>query len=61
MDIDGDGVVNPATDGLLLTRISLGIKGSAALAGALGASATRTTWTQVRDYLFSECNMPVAP
>ncbi len=61
MDIDGDGIVNATTDGLLLTRISLGIGGNAALAGALGAGATRTTWTQVRDYLFNECNMPVAP
>ncbi|MBL8311084.1 MAG: hypothetical protein JNL19_11720 [Burkholderiales bacterium] len=61
MDIDGDGVVNPTTDGLLLARISLGLKGSAALAGAIAPGATRTTWTQVRDYLFNECNMPVAP
>jgi len=61
MDIDGNGVVEPATDGLLLTRISLGIRANAALSGALGAGATRTTWVQVRDYLFNECNMPVAP
>ena len=61
MDIDGDGKVLPTTDGLLLTRISLGITGNAALAGASSPTATRNTWPKVRDYLVNQCGMLVAP
>ncbi len=61
MDIDGDGLVKPTTDGLILARVSLGLKGSAALAGALGAGASRTTWGQVLDYLVDQCGMNLLP
>lgn len=61
MDIDGDGKVLPTTDGLLLTRIALGMSGSAALAGAISSTATRDTWPKVRDYLVNQCGMSVAP
>ena len=61
MDIDGDGKVLPTTDGLLFTRIALGITGSAALAGAIAPTATRNTWVKVRDYLVNQCGMAVAP
>lgn len=61
MDIDGDGKVLPTTDGLILTRIALGIAGNAALAGAISPTATRNTWAKVRDYLVNQCAMTVAP
>ena len=61
MDIDGDGKVLPATDGLILTRIALGITGNAALAGAISPAATRNTWVKVRDYLVNQCGMTVVP
>ena len=61
MDIDGDGNVLPTTDGLLLTRIALGITGNAALAGAISPAATRNTWPKIRDYLVNQCGMSVSP
>jgi uncharacterized delta-60 repeat protein len=59
MDIDGDGRVNPLTDGLILIRAMLGFSGSAALSGAVAPGAARPTWPQVREYLFDQCQMPV--
>ena len=59
MDIDGDGVINATTDGLILLRAMLGISGANALANAVGTGASRSTWPQVREYLFDQCRMPV--
>lgn len=59
LDIDGDGVVNPLTDGLILVRTMLGLSGTAALANATGPGATRATWPQVRNYLWDQCQLPV--
>lgn len=60
-DIDGDGTVNLATDGLMLLRLSLGLRGEAVVANATTAAAPRTTWAQVRPYLEGGCGMAVAP
>jgi uncharacterized delta-60 repeat protein len=59
MDIDGDGAINATTDGLILLRAMLGFSGSAALSGTVAQGAVRSTWPQVRDYLFDQCQMPV--
>lgn len=59
MDIDGDGVINATTDGLILLRAMLGFSGATALTNAVGAGASRSTWPQVREYLFDQCRMPV--
>lgn len=40
-DIDGDGQMNSATDGLLVLRYLLGMRGAALVNGALGACASR--------------------
>ena len=61
MDIDGDGKVLASTDGLLLSRVALGMTGSTVLAGATSPTATRDTWPKVRDYLINLCGMTVAP
>ncbi len=61
MDIDGDGVVLPTTDGLLMARVSAGLSGSAVTTGALGGNATRSAWAAIRDYLTITCSMKVAP
>ena len=61
MDIDGDGKVLASTDGLLLSRVALGMTGSTVLAGATSPTATRDTWPKVRDYLVNLCGMTVAP
>ncbi len=50
-DVDGDGVVLPATDGLLILRGLLGFQGDSLVAGALGVSATRRTGDVIRTYL----------
>ena len=42
LDIDGNGVADPLTDGLLILRFLFGFTGSALTQGALGGGATRT-------------------
>ena len=41
LDIDGNGLVEATTDGLLMLRYMLGLRGSALTAGALGVCASR--------------------
>lgn len=53
MDVDGNGSLDAHTDGLILARYLLGIRGSALTAGALGPGARRTTVEQVESYLQS--------
>ena len=60
-DIENDGEVLPITDGLLLARISLGLTGNAAISGAIGADALRSTWPDILDYLITQCGMRTAP
>jgi hypothetical protein len=52
LDIDGNGQVEALTDGLLIARYLLNIRGPALVAGAIGANPTRTTFTQIESYLF---------
>jgi hypothetical protein len=51
LDIDGNNVADALTDGLLVLRKMFGITGSAAIAGAIGANATRTTAAAVSTYM----------
>ena len=51
LDIDGDCIVDPLTDGLLLARAMMGLTGTAVTNSAIGAGATRTSWAQIRLYL----------
>ena len=51
LDIDGNGQVDALTDGLLITRYLLNIRGPALIAGAMGVGATRTTFTQIENHL----------
>ncbi|MEO7254066.1 MAG: hypothetical protein ABIZ64_07480 [Casimicrobium sp.] len=53
LDIDGNGQVDVLTDGLLITRYLLNIRGPALIAGATGVAATRTTFVQIENYLAS--------
>jgi lysyl endopeptidase len=50
-DIDGNGTVDAATDGVLMTRYMLGLRGDALIAGVLGSGATRNTATLIAQYL----------
>lgn len=51
LDIDGDGVQRAATDGLILNRLLLGMRGQNALTGAIAPGAPRATWTAVSAFL----------
>ena len=55
LDLDGDGIVDPATDGLILFRTMAGLSGSSAVVGAVGSSPTRSTWNAIRPYI----NLPL--
>jgi hypothetical protein len=53
LDIDGDDVIDPATDGVLLTRWLLGFRGAALVNQAVTASpsAMRTNVVDIENYL----------
>jgi uncharacterized delta-60 repeat protein len=62
LDLDGDGRIFGTTDGLLLTRVALGMSGNAVFEGVQFApNATRKTWPLLREFLVSQCEMTVAP
>jgi hypothetical protein len=60
-DIDGDGTVLATTDGLILLRASLGLRGNAMVAGATATGSLRNTWPLVRTYLNTSCGMNLTP
>jgi len=57
LDLDGDGKFATTTDGLLLARALAGLSGTSVTQGALGAGATRTSWSAIRTYLEQNCGV----
>ena len=57
MDLDGDGLVTAAGDGLMLVRALLGFGGSAVTTNAVAASGTRRTWGEIRAHLHTSCGV----
>ncbi|MDW8312412.1 MAG: hypothetical protein RMK02_06710 [Burkholderiales bacterium] len=58
MDIDGDGQHLATRDGLIMTRVMLGLTGSAVTQGITFAPhATRTSWSAIRNFLVTQCGM----
>ena len=53
LDIDGDGVVAPLTDGLLVLRFLFGFDGAVLTTGAVGAGCTRCDSEVIVSYLKS--------
>lgn len=51
IDVDGDGSVDPLTDGLLIIRYLLGFSGNSLIDGAVGTDATRKTSEEIEDYI----------
>lgn len=51
LDIDGDGQRLAGSDGLLLLRYLLGLRGAALIAGAVGPGAVRSTAPDIEAYL----------
>jgi hypothetical protein len=62
LDIDGNGVTDAATDGLLLLRSLLGFRDDALIANAVGTAPPNGTWRNtaaaIRAYLSSKCGLP---
>jgi hypothetical protein len=62
LDIDGNGKIEAATDGLLLVRALLGFKDNALIDGALGTAPPMGTWrntaSAIRTYLAQNCGLP---
>lgn len=56
MDIDGDGHIYATTDGLILTRVMLGMIGVAVSSAAVPGSP-RSTWAEIKKYLNESCAM----
>jgi len=48
LDVDGDGVANATTDGVLISRAMFGFTGAAVIGNAVGPTATRTTWASIQ-------------
>jgi hypothetical protein len=62
-DIDGNGVTQVATDGVLLLRALLGFRDDALIANALGTAPPNGTWrstaTAIRTHLSNVCGLPL--
>ena len=56
MDIDGDGVVLPTTDGLILLRAMMGMKDTNVSSAAVVGSP-RSDWATIRAFLVNVCGM----
>ena len=62
LDLDGDGLALPLTDGLMLLRALLGLTGAAVTCGALPwPTPPRSTWTDIRAHLNANCGMRFGP
>jgi hypothetical protein len=50
LDLDGNGSIDPMTDGLLIIRAMSGLTDAAVTSGVLGPGASRTTWAQMQPF-----------
>lgn len=55
LDIDGDGVLSPQTDGVLWARAMLGFRGANLTQNATSTNAVRKTAAQVEAHLITHC------
>ena len=51
LDVDGNGEVDPLTDGVLITRYLFGFRGASLIAGAVGHGCSRCTAGAIESYL----------
>ncbi len=51
LDIDGNGAIDPLTDGLLILRTMFGLTGTAVTAGSIAGNATRKTWADIQPFI----------
>ena len=58
LDIDGDGKVLASVDGLISTRIGLGLTGPAVIGSVVfPPNAARSTWPDIRNFLVVHCGL----
>lgn len=56
LDVDGNGIKDALTDGLIILRALFGLTGTAVTSGgAVGPGATRSSWTALQSFLNSGC------
>ena len=60
-DIDGDGLQDALSDGLIFLRAMFGLTGAAVVNGAIGPRSTRTTWEDVRIHMNTYCGTNFPP
>jgi hypothetical protein len=51
LDVDGDGTLDPLTDGILILRFLFGFRGNALTSGAVGSECVRCDATTIEPYL----------
>lgn len=51
LDVDGNGVFDPLTDGLLILRFGFGFSGQTLTTGAVGSGCTRCDASSIAEYL----------
>lgn len=51
LDVDGNGLADPRTDGLMVVRYLFGLRGASLIHGAIGTGAKRATAPQVESYI----------
>ena len=62
LDVDGNGMQDALTDGLMILRALFGLTGTAVTNAAIGdGTPTRTTWAQIQPYLNGNCGGSFAP
>lgn len=62
LDVDGDGVIRPLSDGLMLLRALLGLTGTAVTNHALPSPLPpRATWSAIQAHMNSNCGMTFSP
>ncbi|MBK8739219.1 MAG: choice-of-anchor D domain-containing protein [Betaproteobacteria bacterium] len=61
LDVDGNGIQDALTDGLMIIRAAFGLTGASVTHAALGDAATRTDWVAIRAYLNDSCGANFQP
>ena len=63
LDLDGNGVTDALTDGLMLLRAMFGLTGTSVTNGAVASSPlpTRATWPLIRAYVNTTCGSSFSP
>lgn len=59
-DIDGDGVISAATDGVMIARLMAGFTGSVVTADVANSAGARPNWASINTYVGTTCSLLTA-